>query len=59
MELQSIGYRFGSRCQEVEIEPDQQVSYMEVTYDKEYVNSFFAKTGENSNVLFGARKPGD
>lgn len=32
---------------------------MEVTYDNENINSFFAKTGENSNVLFGARKPGD
>ena len=59
MELDSLGYRYGSNCRAVELLKDQLVSYLEVSYDLNNVNSFFVKTGKNTNILFGARQPND
>jgi len=59
LELESLGYRYGSNCKEVLIEEDQFISYLEVTFDNNRINSFFTKLGGNTNVLFGARAPGD
>ena len=41
------------------IEEDQFVSYLEVTYGNERINSFYAKLGSGINVLFGSRAIGD
>ena len=59
LELESLGYRFGTRCNEVQLTGDAAVSYVEVTFGDKQINSFFAKLGKNKNVLFGARQSGD
>ena len=35
------------------------MTYVEVTYSKKRINSFFAKLGKNEKILFGARQSGD
>ena len=59
MELESIGNRFQTNCEEAEIARGEAVSYLEVTYNSNEITSFFAKTGQNTNVLFGSRQPGN
>lgn len=60
LELESLGFRYGSDCQEVTIPKDQSIVYLEITYNSDQVTSFFAKLSDSkTNYLYGSRKTGD
>lgn len=55
LELESLGYRFGNSCSTTVLKPNESVSYVEISYNSDKVNSFYAKIGENTNILVGNR----
>ena len=59
LELDSLGYRSGNSCGTTSLKKDEYVSYVEISYDSDRVNSFYAKIGENTSVLVGNRKASD
>ena len=59
MELDSLGYRYGSRCSPVVFTDDQFLKYLEISYNSRKVNAFFAKLGGNVNILYGTPGPLD
>ena len=59
LELDSLGYRYGSRCSPVIITDDQFLKYLEISFNSRKVNAFFAKLGGNVNILYGTPGPLD
>ena len=59
MELDSLGYRYGSRCSPVVFTDDQFLKYLEISYNSRKVNAFYAKLGGNVNILYGTPGPLD